>query len=564
MQKLDQIGSGAKVRGTNGDHIHVRCPNGQSQTGEGEPKSNVGNGNGNGPNLDDFEAVEEGQVFVGQLALEKNCATPHYQRDTSYPYDYMEDGNFYHDNTVDDVDVFLGEKGMEEEPLPLPENGDGTQISTTGASANALVTGDHDDRNHLQTFFAVKKGSIVAVNSLNEELAILRNLFLLQFSAEAEVEHEQEDKEPLAKEVCQQTDVKLLLLDVSIFPEFNKFLEQNEVAIASATLATVEVETIENEVGVKGENLLTPNNIKIENNEDEEVQQPLKKMTFGIISETLEGVVENENDKQKTVLTNANKNHSHQKQLNLVPPKENNQTGIGEADVNTIEGSGYEAVEGENDFTGNRQENSNNLCPRCQKDFEGKNLLQKHLQSTHKLGTEHKCSICAMPFYGKWTHKSAEELEEAEGHDGKIPAQIKKKLNTSKSSSVKKNPRPVAAKKKCEICEKLVKNLTGHKRQCHTKMEDRHIVCPICTEPQRKFVTKSRLRKHMLTAHEKGELLKCGDCPEKFTSSVMRKAHYQKVHAKILSFPCPHCDKEFAWETSVGRHVKQVHKNGGK
>ncbi|CAL8068286.1 unnamed protein product [Orchesella dallaii] len=592
MWKLVQIGfscgGGTKECGTDEDknvgQCQVPCENGQGQTKftkevvELESKPNERDVMGQ--ELVDLGALGEGQLFGGQL--ENHGTTAPYKNDIDLS-DYLDGCTTFDVNFFDDIICLEEEPPHPQIPTETVNLLEGNKKCSEGIEIgmSTITTGVSD------------KGD----EGLDDDLAKILDEFYPPLSTEAEVELAETVVEigvPESVVAVGNQVVSIPNVEISSWPECQEYLEQK---LREAKI----MQEFSGAVTASGgnETLGTTSNLKRGNDKDEELQPPLKKRSGS--------------DTTETQRTDANKNLSKQKQLNVVPPEENSQSGIGQ--VKTTGGSGSDAALCEVDFKVTNQENfsscsgfssevsngpvaqyeccllcplpsilpegglvihllqvhsSNNQCPYCVKRFNAQNLLRMHLQSFHKLGPEYKCPICAKPFYGKptplrhlWTHKSADEMKEAKGHGEKIPAQMKNKFNISKnpklSSVTKPRRRPVPEKKMCEICGKWLKNLTGHKRQCHTKMEERYFVCTICKEHP-KFVTNSRLRQHKLSAHGVGKKLKCGDCPEMFTCSVMRKAHHDRVHAKTPPLKCPHCDKVFSWKTSWRRHIKLVHK----
>ena len=107
----------------------------------------------------------------------------------------------------------------------------------------------------------------------------------------------------------------------------------------------------------------------------------------------------------------------------------------------------------------------------------------------------------------------------------------------------------------CQLCTSKLKsrsNLNNHIKAVHEK--DKPFECLICSV---RFSFNSQLKKHSKNVHEKTyNYVKCQLCiPEKLFSKSYLKDHVRSVHEKIKLFKCQMCLLTFSHNNSLKYHI---------
>ena len=131
-------------------------------------------------------------------------------------------------------------------------------------------------------------------------------------------------------------------------------------------------------------------------------------------------------------------------------------------------------------------------CPYCDSTFQGKKLLNSHIQSTHLVGEKSKCKECqkeiSVDNLGRHMREQHERI-----------------------------------KKPCPHCEKefAMSNLARHVRQVH---DNQTTQCPFCN----KTLSNPNLNKHIKTIHKRLKK-SCDICNEELPYSII-SVHRRKAH----------------------------------
>ncbi len=171
-------------------------------------------------------------------------------------------------------------------------------------------------------------------------------------------------------------------------------------------------------------------------------------------------------------------------------------------------------------------DNVQHVCPRCQKPFNEKQSLKRHLKIHQTNREKYPCQECKREFTQKWGLKIHMKT-----HDPNRPS-----ISCPKCKAV--------------LTDKGV--LRHHMRTVHAPDHIKY-VCPKC---QKCFKEKGTLRKHMV-AHGKVKE-KCSECNAELYDI---KRHMERNHGESANktFTCLKCPRNFSYESSLTRHMKHFH-----
>ena len=118
-------------------------------------------------------------------------------------------------------------------------------------------------------------------------------------------------------------------------------------------------------------------------------------------------------------------------------------------------------------------------------------------------------------------------------------------------------------KLQCLKCKKQFKfkyQFKTHKKICSTKIEKKSETCDICDES---FYSSKLLEKHVKNTHSKSGYYNCKDCSQSFDRPKYLQDHIDSLHNK-KKFKCNICDKNFMLERNLSIHYLRVHKQNEK
>ena len=114
----------------------------------------------------------------------------------------------------------------------------------------------------------------------------------------------------------------------------------------------------------------------------------------------------------------------------------------------------------------------------------------------------------------------------------------------------------------CEICDKMVPNLSEHKDRNHNP--DNVKQCHLCA-----FTTNTipNLHHHLQTQHKEVVIVPCPYCGKQIRDMFL-KAHIKRVQCNLPEeerslqrFQCDQCDKTFVTSKGLRQHIKTIHNN---
>ena len=199
-------------------------------------------------------------------------------------------------------------------------------------------------------------------------------------------------------------------------------------------------------------------------------------------------------------------------------------------------------------------------CGFCGRGLASKFRLKEHIKAKHS--ERELCDICDKMVVNLSEHKEQE-------HNPNHIKSIKQCHLCGFTSSLKTSMyRHMQSRHKehvmvnCPYCGKQVRdlNLTTHIRtkQCDRPEEERTLVRFQCDQCEKTFTHKKGLRDHIKNVHNQEKNFKCELCDYKSFIKANVYLHVKRVHEKrALYVPCPHCDEQVI---NVEYHIKIVHK----
>ncbi|XP_048003768.1 zinc finger protein 184-like isoform X5 [Leguminivora glycinivorella] len=206
-------------------------------------------------------------------------------------------------------------------------------------------------------------------------------------------------------------------------------------------------------------------------------------------------------------------------------------------------------------------------CPDCPETFPTKRTLQTHAKKVHDKNTGvekdtryktfikvireppgeviYACTVCDVKF-----HRLVEITAHTKVHAHKrtCPVCFKFFPDLAEYKAHRAAPHPGAKKFACHDCEcvyETVFDLRKHKIAAHNKRK-----CPHCEE----MVTKKSLENHLREFHSES-LLTCGVCGYKALRQASINTHQKKVHLKEKNVICDICHFPFYNSTDLKRHM---------
>ena len=230
-----------------------------------------------------------------------------------------------------------------------------------------------------------------------------------------------------------------------------------------------------------------------------------------------------------------------------------------------------------------------NICPICEKTFNSKYTVDKHIKSIHN-DTKFKCKFCEKTF--SWIENQRRHIRQVHtdlrpfqcsecqqffNDSGNLKRHIKSKhlmrrIQCSFEACVKicfdkgDLSRHVAEKHSepliCKICEKDFQTFYGlsiHKNKKHAEVP-REYPCHQCSLT---FLTPQDRSGHESQVHRKERVstdFKCRYCPQKFSSKDARRVHYSTHPGEKFKFDCLFCGAKMPTEIRLNLHEKECYK----
>ena len=110
----------------------------------------------------------------------------------------------------------------------------------------------------------------------------------------------------------------------------------------------------------------------------------------------------------------------------------------------------------------------------------------------------------------------------------------------------------------CHVCHRKFGqkfNLNRHMKLVHQGLKE--FSCSVC---RKKFSLKSYLKIHIATVHQQLKDHTCDNCQKRFSQKSSLKAHMKTVHQGLKNFSCNICHKKFGEKSNLKAHTKNLHR----
>ncbi|XP_051174296.1 zinc finger protein 729 [Leptopilina boulardi] len=201
------------------------------------------------------------------------------------------------------------------------------------------------------------------------------------------------------------------------------------------------------------------------------------------------------------------------------------------------------------------------FCDTCGVPFHRLDLLKRHRKTHVKQemdlmegsSQQHVCTVC-----GEWFEEALALLAHAELHARSHNRRCllcgeRCRDDADVAEHVRQNHADDAPPNTCNLCGKTCKDKRSLLKHAWIHNSDKNCNCTKCGK---RFHSKARLRRHMLSHRNKN--VACDECGEEFADGRTLMSH-RHSHNKELggrSFPCRECGKTFGSRSSQQIHIR--------
>lgn len=201
-------------------------------------------------------------------------------------------------------------------------------------------------------------------------------------------------------------------------------------------------------------------------------------------------------------------------------------------------------------------------CPDCDKQFQGKDRMERHKKQWHlpKENLKHQCDKCPKRFISinnlrshLDTHLTKEEKDAMKTH---ICADCGSGFKYK--SLLAQHLRKVHLKLYicvCDICARTFNSKVDflyHYSSMHQTTTMPKVQCNIC---QSYLLNEKCLKSHIARIHRNSGPHICKICGKVSPSSQALRSHQLYVHESVRKYKCTHCDKAFKREVGLKEHL---------
>lgn len=190
-------------------------------------------------------------------------------------------------------------------------------------------------------------------------------------------------------------------------------------------------------------------------------------------------------------------------------------------------------------------------CQSCNKFFNHRSNLRRHMALSHDKMKKFKCRLCSQMYRYKWNLKY--HMQQHKGPKIYSCSECKKAF-ALKSNLVKHIKHHLDDINQCKICCEIFQDketLEEHEKS----HQNRRFKCP-GTTCDRIFTSLTRMRNHIDQKHEEENLYKCKKCKKVFSDETRFFLHGIS-HTKF--FRCSECEKRFSNEDILRQHFRNYH-----
>ncbi|XP_063543592.1 zinc finger protein 37-like isoform X5 [Cydia strobilella] len=183
-------------------------------------------------------------------------------------------------------------------------------------------------------------------------------------------------------------------------------------------------------------------------------------------------------------------------------------------------------------------------CKECQKTFDKKSGLQKHIRSVHKKVLL-KCPDCGDSFPTKRTLQNHEKKVHDKNTEPEKDTRYKTFIRV-----IRGDP-PDEDIYACKLCDSKFYRLM--EITAHTKIHARRLTCPVCF----KFIPDPvEYKTHRAQPHPDAKKFTCQTCKCVYNTIYELRHHEKLTHYR---YKCPHC-QEMLTKNSLHKHLRQFHR----
>ncbi|XP_045169569.2 zinc finger protein 429-like [Mercenaria mercenaria] len=184
---------------------------------------------------------------------------------------------------------------------------------------------------------------------------------------------------------------------------------------------------------------------------------------------------------------------------------------------------------------------------KCYSKDETREKVSKNRQKGRLTGTDFPCETCGkMLKYGSLQgHRATHEKHIFPCDLCDLKFQSKAWMQTHRSQV-----HATDKKFTCDECGKSFKALSYLRQHSQTHRKERNIQCPVCAKT---FLYKNVLRIHLLT-HSENRPHHCNICGKGFKRQHDILVHKEGVHEAVEKYPCTDCDKKFTTKDRLRKH----------
>ena len=194
-------------------------------------------------------------------------------------------------------------------------------------------------------------------------------------------------------------------------------------------------------------------------------------------------------------------------------------------------------------------------CEICNKSFKNKDVLKKHMDSTHNKIAKEMCPICGKIYKNVGNHVRLVH----EYMDKNCPhCKYSCKTFTDLNRHIQRIHTEETVTT-CTHCGKRTKDIKRHLKinKCDRPKEERVVALIKCDRCDKTFSSKEHIKRHIKRIHDKILDIHCSQCDYKTYSNFNMRIHVTRVHeGKQLKQNCPYCQQTVI---SLDWHIKMYH-----